>query len=165
MHSACAKWHIINFGLHLGKLKASSKRKKTQVSGWSQIPGGSCSPSTPSELGNTFTFKIRHSTERTGSWYNGFMQLHLRMLIFLQNRIIQQSRKWHGPTGLGLHIKWLGNVNPGLQKLSLTRVLRLHSTLQDQASIWLALVLTHSMASHPNKWEQLSKGSSNSSKE
>lgn len=87
------------------------------------------------------------------------------MLIFLQNRIIQQSSKWHSPTGLGLHIKWLGNMNPGLQKLSLTRVLRLHSTLQDQANIWLALVLIHSTAFHPYKWEQFSKGSSKSSKE
>lgn len=86
------------------------------------------------------------------------MQLHLHMLIFSQNRIIQQSSKWHSPTGLGLHTKWLGNMNPGLQKLSLTRVLRLHSTLQDQASIWLALVPIHSMASHPYKWEQFSKG-------
>lgn len=90
---------------------------------------------------------------------------HLRMFIFLQNRIIQQSSKWHSPTDLGLHIKWLGNMNPGLQKLSLTRVLRLHSTLQDQANIWLALVLIHSTAFHPCKWEQFSTGSSNSSME
>lgn len=111
-------------------------------------PGGSCSLSTPSELGNTFTFKIRHSTERTGSGYSSFMQLHFHMLIFLQNRIIQQSSEQHSPTGLGLHSKWSGNVKPGLQKLSLTRVL---STSQDQANTRPALVLIHSMAFHPFK--------------
>lgn len=116
-------------------------------------PGGSCSLSTPSELSNTFTFKIRHSTERTGSWYNSFMQLHLHMLIFLQNRIIQQSSKWHSPTGLGLHIKWLGNMKPGLQKLSLTRVLRLHSTLQDQDTYglpWCWFTAQHSILTNGN---------------
>lgn len=32
------------------------------------------------------------------------------------HRILQQSSKCYSPTGLGLHIKWLGNMNPRLRE-------------------------------------------------